>query len=141
MKSLSGINFSFSISGEGSSPPTGAARLIERGDILIRNSNLTAAIRIVLLVVTLVLTLPALAGSDALMELVKILRDKGSLTQDEYELLVRAAKADEEKVDRAKHDVGEAFEENAAVVEEKTKKSSWAEKIAFKGDLRTRYQY
>ena len=108
---------------------------------MIRNSNLTAAIRIVLLVVTLVLTLPALAGSDALMELVKILRDKGSLTQDEYELLVRAAKADEEKVDRAKHDVGEAFEENAAVVEEKTKKSSWAEKIAFKGDLRTRYQY
>ena len=108
---------------------------------MIRNSNLTTAIRIVLLAVTLVLTLPALAGSDALMELVKILRDKGSLTQDEYELLVRAAKTDEEKVDRAKHDVGEAFEENAAIVEEKTKKSSWAEKIAFKGDLRTRYQY
>ena len=44
---------------------------------MIRNSNLTTAIRIVLLAVTLVLTLPALAGSDALMELVKILRDKG----------------------------------------------------------------
>ena len=108
---------------------------------MIRTSNLTTAIRIVLLAAMLAQTLPVFAANDALMELFKILRDKGSLTQDEYELLVRAAKADEEKVEQVKHEVGEEIEANAAVVEEKTKEPAWAEKIAIKGDLRTRYQY
>ncbi|MCZ6772440.1 MAG: putative porin [Proteobacteria bacterium] len=108
---------------------------------MIRTSNFTKAIRIVVLAATLALTLPVLAANDALMELVKILRDKGSLTQDEYELLVRAAKADEEKIERVKHEVAEEIGENDAVLEDKTEEPSWSEKIEFKGDLRTRYQY
>ncbi len=39
---------------------------------------------------------PALAANDAMMDLLKILMDKGSISQDEYELLKNAARADNE---------------------------------------------
>jgi phosphate-selective porin OprO/OprP len=39
---------------------------------------------------------PAFAVNDAMMDLLKILRDKGSITAAEYEMLVNAAKADSE---------------------------------------------
>lgn len=42
---------------------------------------------------------PAYAINDAMLDLLKILRDKGSLTAGEYELLVNASKADAEKVE------------------------------------------
>jgi phosphate-selective porin OprO/OprP len=41
----------------------------------------------------------AAAANDAMMDLLKLLKDKGSLTQDEYELLKAAAKADDEQVE------------------------------------------
>ncbi|MBI2992988.1 MAG: hypothetical protein HYY48_02285 [Gammaproteobacteria bacterium] len=44
------------------------------------------------------LSAPAFAVNDAMMDLLKILRDKGSLTAEEYELLVAASKADAEHV-------------------------------------------
>lgn len=44
------------------------------------------------------MSLPVLAVNDVMMDLLKILRDKGSLTQDEFELLQNAAKADVEKL-------------------------------------------
>ena len=53
------------------------------------------------------LATPAYAANDALLELMKILRDKGSITQDEYELLVNAAKTEEEKVETVKQEVKE----------------------------------
>jgi len=42
---------------------------------------------------------PAAAANDAMMNLLKLLKDKGSLTKEEYELLVSAAKADDEQVE------------------------------------------
>ncbi len=48
---------------------------------------------------------PALAVNDAMLDLLRILRDKGSLTQDEYEMLINASKADAEHVNFAKEEV------------------------------------
>ena len=42
------------------------------------------------------LTTPAMAANDAMMDLLRVLKDKGSITQEEYELLSGAAKADDE---------------------------------------------
>lgn len=47
------------------------------------------------------LSAPAYAANEALKDLLKILRDKGSITPEEYEQLINAAKADAEVV----HDV------------------------------------
>ncbi len=48
---------------------------------------------------------PVWATNEAMLDLLKILKDKGSLTQDEYELLVNASRADGEKVEGIKHEV------------------------------------
>ena len=42
---------------------------------------------------------PALAVNEAMLDLLKILRDKGSITAEEYDLLRNAARADGEKVE------------------------------------------
>ena len=47
---------------------------------------------------------PVYATNDAMLDLLKILVDKGSLTQGEYELLVSAARADGEKAEAVKAD-------------------------------------
>lgn len=43
------------------------------------------------------LATPAHAGTEAMLSLLKILRDRGTISQDEFEALRHAAKADEEK--------------------------------------------
>lgn len=57
---------------------------------------------------------PAMATNEAMLDLLKILKDKGSITADEYELLSNASKADEEKVEGS-------INEMKAEVEKKTK--------------------
>ena len=44
---------------------------------------------------------PAMATNEAMLDLLKILRDKGSITEQEYELLANASKADKEKAEGA----------------------------------------
>ncbi|MCK5668958.1 MAG: hypothetical protein KAI15_07715, partial [Gammaproteobacteria bacterium] len=61
---------------------------------------------------------PVYATNDAMLDLLKILVDKGSLTQGEYDLLVSAAKADSEKdeevkVEAIKHEAREVAKETA----------------------------
>lgn len=79
-------------------------------------------------------------ANQSMMELLRILRDKGTLTQNEYELLVNASKADKERAEGIKS-------ENTApaVVSKQLKKAkkaeSWATKVKVKGDIRLRYQY
>lgn len=46
--------------------------------------------------VSLLATQPALAANDAMLELLKVLKDQGTITQQAYEQLANAAKADEE---------------------------------------------
>ena len=62
------------------------------------------------------MTTPAYATSDAMLDLLKILVGKGSLTQNEYELLVNAAKADDEKSESKVNEV----KEEVAEIEKKT---------------------
>jgi len=57
---------------------------------------------------------PAMATTEAMQDLLKILRDKGSITQEEYELLSNAAKADAEKVEGVKQEAKEVAEEAAS---------------------------
>ena len=45
---------------------------------------------------------PAFAANETMMDLLKVLRDKGTLTQNEYELLVNASKADKEHIEAIK---------------------------------------
>jgi len=45
---------------------------------------------------------PGFAANEAMLDLLKILRDKGSISQEEYELLVNAAKSDAEVVEDVK---------------------------------------
>ena len=63
------------------------------------------------------LATPALAASEAMLDLLKILRDKGSITDDEYSLLVNAAKADGEKVESVAAEAKQASKE----IDEKVK--------------------
>lgn len=79
------------------------------------------------------LSSPAFAVNEAMLDLLKILKDKGSLTQDEYELLVNASRADGEKAEGIKQEV-------KAEIKTAKKDSSWTEKIKIKGDTRFRYE-
>jgi len=62
----------------------------------------------VLIGCTAALGSPAYAANEAMMDLLKILKDKGSLTQEEYELLANASRADAEKVEGIKQEVKDA---------------------------------
>lgn len=48
---------------------------------------------------------PALAANDAMLELIEIMHNKGSITQEEYSLLKNAARADAEKNEAIKQEV------------------------------------
>jgi hypothetical protein len=79
--------------------------------------------------------MPAHANNEAMMDLLKVLRDQGTITEQNYELLVNAAKADKEYVEAVKIDADKA-KDNSSIL----KKLSWAEKVQFKGDMRFRYE-
>jgi len=78
---------------------------------------------------------PAFAANEAMMDLLKVLKDKGTISAQDYELLTNAAKADEEVVTDAVNRVAKV--EKSA---ESSKSASWAEKIKLKGDVRFRYE-
>jgi hypothetical protein len=79
--------------------------------------------------------MPAQANNEAMMDLLKVLRDQGTITAENYELLTNAAKADKESVEAIKINAEKA-ESNSSIL----KKLSWAEKIKIKGDMRFRYE-
>ena len=49
--------------------------------------------------------LPAQANNDAMMDLLKVLRDQGTITSENYDLLANASKADKEAAESVKVDV------------------------------------
>ncbi len=63
---------------------------------------------------------PALATNAAMLDLLKILYDKGSLTAEEYQLLLNAARSDTEKTAAAAEEISTRVEEAAAATEELT---------------------
>lgn len=104
---------------------------------------------------------PAFATNDAMLELIKVLREQGTISQDAYEAIRLAAMADEEKnVASVQKEVaskvaaapvatagavaaGAATGTPAAApaAPAAPSKSAWTDTIALKGDLRTRYDY
>ncbi|KKN15071.1 hypothetical protein LCGC14_0989800, partial [marine sediment metagenome] len=55
--------------------------------------------------------LPAQANNDAMMDLLKVLKDQGTITSENYELLTNASKADAEEVEAVKNDLKTAKSE------------------------------
>ena len=88
--------------------------------------------------VTMLTTTAIYGANESMMDLLKILRDKGTLTQNEYELLVNASKADKERVEVIKNDTMGAVSKQ---LKKAKKAESWATKVKVKGDIRLRYQY
>lgn len=88
-----------------------------------------------------VLSAPVYGVNEAMLDLLEILKDKGSLTNPEYELLRNAALADREAIDgkanEAKQEINTAREELAMTA----KDLDWANQIKLKGDMRLRWQH
>jgi phosphate-selective porin OprO/OprP len=62
--------------------------------------------------------LPAQANNDAMMDLLKVLRDQGTITSENYELLTNASKADAEAVEAVKNDLKTAKSEMPKITTE-----------------------
>ncbi len=105
------------------------------------SSKLLTTVRLLVFFVLIAVVVPAHATNEALLELFKILRAKGSLTQQEYELLLEVAEADGGVTAAGNRGVDQHVDERFATVERDTHTTAWTQKIKIKGDLRTRYQY
>ncbi|HBX61280.1 MAG TPA: porin, partial [Methylophaga sp.] len=55
-------------------------------------------------------TLPAQANNDAMMDLLQVLRDKGTISNDDYKLLTNAAAADKEMAEADKEELKKEVE-------------------------------
>ena len=93
---------------------------------LIRATSLAALVATGVLVST-----PAVAANDAMLELLKVLRDNGTISDEAYSLLKNSAQADAERTDAK---IEETAEKKLASVNTVSDKLKWAEKIKFKGD-------
>lgn len=93
--------------------------------MVFKKTHLTSLLGSVLIVSMAAFTTPAMATNEAMLDLLKILRDKGSITAEEYDVLANASKADGEKVEGS-------INEMKADVAKKTKDMP---KITTKGKL------
>ena len=83
--------------------------------------------------------MPAHASNDAMMDLLKVLHQRGTITDADYDLLANAAKADKEAGDA----VAMKVDKVETKVETKTaslKALEWAERVKIKGDVRFRHE-
>ena len=76
-------------------------------------------------------SMPAAATSETMQNLLSILRDRGSISQDEYNALMNAAAMEDQEAKKKEEKMAEAA---------KSSKSDWTDKVRIKGDLRTRYE-
>ena len=83
----------------------------------------------------------AYAANSALMELIQILKNKGSITEAEYQLLQKAAAEDETPaVAAAQPAITRQADVPITAVAAKPASSNWTDSVALKGDIRLRYQ-
>ena len=114
---------------------------------MISNFRLTRIARLTTLGLALASAAPVHASQQALMELFKMLRDKGSLSEAEYSLLVKAAAADEAQLvasaaaPAAAPSNGVAPAAATPAAPAPPAKNAWTNTIALKGDIRTRYDF
>lgn len=110
---------------------------LNRGRINVLNKKKVKYLNSILMLASMLfLSMPVFAGSDAMLELLKLLKDKGSISAEEYGLLVNTARADEEKSDEVNHDFKKEITQTVRGLD----RARWAEKIRIKGDARMRYQ-
>ena len=100
--------------------------------------HIRAASLAALIASSAVVSTPAFAANDAMIELLKVLRDNGTINDEAYNLLKNSSASDEEKIDAK---IEETAEQKLASVNKLSDNLKWAEKIKFKGDLRLRRQY
>ena len=79
--------------------------------------------------------MPAQASNEAMMDLLKVLRDRGTITAQDYDLLANAAKADKEAGDAVAMKV-ESVEKTSSSL----KSLEWAERVKLEGDVRFRHE-
>lgn len=101
------------------------------------DNKLKSICSVVLLALTTAFAMPSFAVNDVMLDLLKILRDKGSLTGQEYDLLVNAAKSDSGQMEGSSKN---SKQESKQVIADTGNNSEWTGKIKLTGDIRTRYQ-
>lgn len=99
--------------------------------------TLRRIITVTVMLCALVIQEQSIAANSAMMDLLKILHDKGSITQEEYDMLRNAALADGEKMEA---DNSGIKKEIKAELTKAGQAADWASKVKLKGDIRTRYQ-
>ncbi len=102
--------------------------------------NTFVVVKLILLSAILSLSTNLHAANSAMLELIEILHNKGSISDDEYGLLRNAAMADQEQNEAEKREDRETVEEKIQVASQTNKAADWASKINLKGDVRLRYQ-
>jgi hypothetical protein len=76
--------------------------------------------------------LQAFSANTAMLELIEILHNKGSITGEEYQLLKSATMQDQEQTEVAQTELKQELSETSA--------AGWTSNITMKGDVRLRYQ-
>lgn len=89
--------------------------------------------------------LPVQAANSALWELIEILKNKGSITEEEYSLLKKAAEEESSSApavaaNPAPQTVAPATAKPASEAVAKAAPAGWADSLELKGDIRLRYQ-
>lgn len=79
--------------------------------------------------------MPAQASNEAMMDLLKVLHQRGTITDADYDLLANAAKADKEAAEQVANQVASVEKSSASF-----KALEWAERIKLKGDMRFRHE-
>ncbi len=103
--------------------------------MILKYGRLVAAVSVI---VSVLCGSPAFASNDAMKELLQVLRDNGTISEDAYSVLINSVAADAE---RSHAEIEKTTDHKLAKMVEADDKTKWAEKIKLKGDLRLRRQH
>ncbi len=109
-------------------------------EISINTTGPFAIIKLILLTSLLSFSTSTFATNSAMLELIEILHNKGSISDDEYGLLRNAAMADQEQIEAEKQEIQHNVDDKIQVATVTNKAADWASKIKLNGDVRLRYQ-
>ncbi len=103
-----------------------------------KQTNLKKALAIAVLGCAAGTASNAFAANDTMMDLLKALRDNGTIDSATYSILVNSAKADEEMSTHETQQAAEAASKEA--VASVSTGGNWSDKVSVSGDVRLRYQ-
>lgn len=96
------------------------------------------ALAISAVIVSALFAHPVFATNDAMKELLQVLRDNGTISEEAYSVLKNSVEADAE---RSHAEIEKNTDKKIAKMVDADNKTKWAEKIKLKGDLRLRREY